>query len=203
MMFVALLFPRTAAGQSISTGSWPTQVLIGFSLAQLKLDHPDGLTNNGRTGLSAGISLGFPITPKESAFGLRTQALISQRGATVANQVVQQKIKTSYVDVMGLVEIRISPRINGDRIILLAGPTVHFTTSAQAVVNTTPTDIGEVTENFDYGYFVGAEFTAVPKWATVQVGWMPGFRKIFKEGTTTNNARNQTLMIMISPKIIR
>lgn len=201
VMFITALLPSRAAGQSLPQGSWTPQILFGFSIARLKLDNPSGLTNDGRTGLSAGISLGLPITPPDSAFGLRVQGLISQRGATVSDSVVQQKIKMSYVDIAGLVEFRISPRINGDRITLLVGPVLNITTSAQAIVNTTPVDLGEVTENYDYGYLVGAEFTAVRKYVGVQIAWMPGFKPIFKNAP--NNARNQTLLIMISPKLGR
>ena len=200
VMFVVLLFPSLAAGQVMASG-WTPQVLFGFSVARLKLDHPEGITNDGRTGLSAGISLGLPVTDPESAFGLRIQALVSQRGSTLADAVVQQKIKLTYVDVAGLIEFRISPRINGDRITLLVGPVINITTSSQAIINTTAVDIGEVTENYDYGYLVGGEFTAIRKYLGVQIAWMPGFKKIFT--SSNNNARNQTLLIMFSPKFGR
>jgi hypothetical protein len=195
-MFLTLFFPRASAGQG---QGWTPQVFFGFSIARLKLDFPEGLTNDGRTGLSAGISLTFPITPAESIFGVRVQTLISQRGGTIADQVVQQKFKFSYVDVAGLVEFRISPKINGERITLLVGPVLNITTSAQAVINTTPVDISDATENYDYGYMVGAEFMAWPKYVGVQVAWMPGFKKLFN--ASNNNARNQTLLILFSPKL--
>jgi hypothetical protein len=200
VMFVMLLFPRVAAGQGMPS-SWNPQIFFGFSIARLKLDNPGTLTNDGRTGLSAGISLGFPIASAESAFCLRVQAFVTQKGATISDSVVQQKIKLTYVDVAGLIEIRIPPRINGERITLLAGPVFNITTSAQAIVNTTPADIGEVTENYDYGYLVGAEFTAIRKYLVMQVAWMPGFKKIFT--SAPNNARNQTLLIMFAPKFGR
>jgi hypothetical protein len=200
VMFLMLLLPSAAAGQAMSSG-WSPQIFFGFSIAGLKLDNPGTLTNDGRTGLSAGISLGFPITSTESAFGLRVQAFVSQKGATIADSVVQQKIKLTYVDIAGLIEIRIPPRINGERITVLAGPVINITTSAQAIVNTTPVDIGSVIENYDYGYMVGAEFTAIRKYLVMQVAWMPGFKKIFT--SAPNNARNQTLLIMFAPKFGR
>ena len=126
---------------------------------------------------------------------------MTQRGATLSNAIVQQKFKFSYIDVAGLVEFRLPARINGDRITLLVGPVLNITTSAQMVENTTPLDLSEVTENFDYGYMVGGEFTAIRRYLGVQIAWMPGFKKVFT--VSNNNARNQTLLILFSPKFGR
>ena len=68
-------------------------------------------------------------------------------------------------------------------------------------VNGQAFDIGDNVQRVDAGIAIGADFTLIPRRLDVQVTYIPGLRPIFK--TSANNAKNSTLLVLITPRLVR
>ena len=179
----------------------PPQVLVGVTFAQMRFENTRDLGIDWRNSITAGVSFPVPVLPEDGPIGLRGQVLLVPRGGAISDGIQTEKFKFSYIDLMALVDLELKPTIRGEHIHLLIGPTLHVRTSAKVYVNGQAFDIGDNVQRVDAGIAIGADFTLIPRRLDVQVTYIPGLRPIFK--TSANNAKNSTLLVLITPRLVR
>ena len=202
---LSLLAPAAAHAQQR-----PHQVLLGATFAHMKLEDAAPLTASWRGNFSLGIDLGVPLFPVDSPVQLRTEAMLVARGGHVDTGAYVEKLKMLYVDVAPLIDWNIAPSVGQSGLHLLVGPSFGIRANTAASVNGISVDLGGVFKRFDVGLLVGAQFTAIPKVIDVQAMYIAGFMNILTDDPYVgaffppgSKAKNQTLLILVSPTIFR
>ena len=150
-VFVLVMLSGSLAGaQEISWG-----VKGGVNLATLGTKEEPAPDFEFRVGLVAG---GFVTWRLSTRFDVQPEALFSQQGASVSDDIVDAKIEIDSLVVPILARYKLRP--SGGGLVLFAGPSLGFTLRAKAVADVggekTKTDIGDAIESFDYGVLFGA-----------------------------------------------
>jgi hypothetical protein len=154
VFLVVMLCGSPARAQEISWG-----VKGGVNLATLSVKEEPAPDFGYRVGLVAG---GFVTWPLGTRFDLQPEALFSQQGAKVADDIVDATIEIDSLVVPILARYKLRP--SGGGLVFFAGPSLGFKLRAKAVGEVggekTRTDIGDQIESFDYGVLFGAGWEA-------------------------------------------
>lgn len=186
--------PSTAAADQR-----PFQLMLGATFAHLRFDDPN-LAASWRGNLVFGADFGVPLFPTDSKVQLRAEALLVPRGGNVDDGQFVRKIKLLYIDVAGLIDVEVNESVH-----LLAGTSLGIRAGGAASVNGLGVDVSGVFRPIDVGLTFGADVVVVPRKIRLQVLYIHGLMNILSDSPyflfpiSTSQAKNQTLLIMVSP----
>lgn len=141
-----------ASAQNVQGG-----VKAGVNFADLNFREFDGVENpDKRTGIVAGGFIVWPVTP---VFAVQTEALYSQKGASVSSQGFAGELQLDYFDIPILARFSTSPSPRA-RVHVYAGPSFNFNlrarTTATFMGETSVQDFEDEIRTFEAGLVVGA-----------------------------------------------
>ena len=156
LIVLVVLCGSPAQAQEINWG-----VKGGVNLASLNAKEEPAPDFGYRIGLVAG---GFVTWRLGTHFDLQPEALFSQQGASIGDDVTDATIELDSLVVPILARYKLRP--SGGGLVFFAGPSLGFSLRAKAVAEVggekTKTDIGDNIESVDYGVVFGAGWETGP-----------------------------------------
>lgn len=141
-----------ASAQGVQAG-----VKFGVNVADLSFEENDEIEDlDSRKGIVAGGFIVWPMTP---AFAVQTEALYSQKGASLSDQGVTGGLELDYLDIPILARFTTSPGSNAN-VHFYAGPSFNFNLRARTKVTfggeSSEEDFSDDIKSFDTAMIVGA-----------------------------------------------
>ena len=186
-VFSALWTPAASA-QNVQAG-----VKFGVNFANLSFEENDDTEElETRKGILAGGFVAWPVTP---SFAVQTEALYSQKGATMSEQGVTGALELDYLDFPILARFSTSPS-PAARVHLYAGPSFNFNLRARTKATfegeTSEQDFSDDIKSFDTALVVGGMVEVNRLMFEGRYSW--GLTNIDKEdGSSDPTVKNRTL----------
>jgi len=154
VLLVGTCWAPVASAQNVEAG-----VKFGVNFANLSFEENDDIEDlNSRTGIAAGGFVVWPVTP---AFAVQTEALYSQKGASLSEQGVTGALELDYLDIPVLARFSTAPGSN-TKLHLYAGPSFNFNLRARTKMSfageTSEEDFSDDIKSFDTALVLGASF---------------------------------------------
>jgi len=194
-VLAGLAQPAIARAQGIDKK--PPQVLIGVNFAEITFTQP-GLGVDWSAGFVGGVDIALP-QPKNNIVSVHPEALFVQKGAHVTST-VDEHVRANYLEAIGDIQMKFLPTVTHDRITLDVGPTVGFLLNASNDVNGQHVSLTESVTRVDAGIIAGLTVRVADR-LDAGVRYEQSFIDFFKDSTST--AKNRSLMILVTPRIIK
>ena len=171
-----------ASAQDVQAG-----VRFGVNFADLRFEENEDVEDlDTRTGIAVGGFVVWPLTP---AFAVQTEALYSQKGASLSEDGVTGTLELDYLDVPVLARFSTSPGSN-TRVHLYAGPSFNFNVRARTKMSfageTAEEDFSDEVKSFETALVLGASFEVNRLLFDGRYSW--GLTNIDKEDGTSDPA---------------
>ena len=178
-----------ASAQDVQAG-----VKFGVNFADLSFEENDEIEDlNTRTGIAAGGFVVWPLTP---AFAIQTEALYSQKGASLSEQGVTGALELDYLDIPVLARFSTTPASN-TTLHLYAGPSFNFNLRARTKMSfageTAEEDFSDDVKSVDTALVFGAGFEVSR--LLFEGRYSLGLTNIDKEGGTNPSVKTRAFTL--------